>query len=105
MTVDLAFPQKTERFNRRSRKTKKGAPMVPQRAVLEIQGTYQIAVVDAQNTVEMRRVTPGKRVDDLWLIEEGIKVGETVVVGGLHRVRSGMKVTPTVETEAKAPAK
>ena len=78
---------------------KKNAPLVPQRAVRELQGTYQLFVVGDQNKVEQRNVTVGVRVGKLWLIEEGVKAGERVVVGGLHRVRSGMTVKPVAQQE------
>ncbi|MHC4854479.1 MAG: efflux RND transporter periplasmic adaptor subunit, partial [Planctomycetota bacterium] len=56
--------------------TKKNAPLVPQRAVREIQGTYQVFVVTDQNKVESRNVKVGVRVGELWLIEEGVSSGE-----------------------------
>jgi membrane fusion protein (multidrug efflux system) len=77
---------------------KKDAPLVPQRAVRELQGTYQVFVVTDQNKVESRSVKVGVRVSDLWLIEEGVKAGEKVVVAGLHRVRAGMIVAPVTAT-------
>ncbi len=52
---------------------KKGALLVPQRAVAELQGRYQVAVVDQQNRVEIRPVKAAERVDSLWVIEEGLK--------------------------------
>jgi membrane fusion protein (multidrug efflux system) len=78
--------------------TKKNAPLVPQRAVREIQGTYQVFVVTDQNKVESRNVKVGVRVGELWLIEEGVSSGEKVVVAALHRVRSGMVVAPVMAT-------
>ncbi len=74
--------------------TKKGALLVPQRAVQEIQGTYQLAVVGAGDKVEMRSVTPGARVDDLWVIDSGVQPGERVVFDGLQKVRDGLVVSP-----------
>ena len=82
--------------------TKAGALLVPQRAVTELQNLYSLAVVGAGNKVEFRNVKVGPRVDGLWLIEEGLKPGEKVVVEGLQKVRDGMVVSP--KPAAAAPA-
>jgi RND family efflux transporter MFP subunit len=74
--------------------TKAGALLVPQRAVQEIQGTYHVAVVGADNKVSMRGVKAGARVGNLWVIDEGLKPGERVVVEGLQKVRDGVTVSP-----------
>ena len=74
--------------------TKKGALLVPQRAVTELQDLYSVAVVGEGNKVAFRNVKVGPRVDDLWVIEEGLKPGETVVVEGLQRLRDGDVVSP-----------
>ena len=74
--------------------TKAGALLVPQRAVTELQNLYSVAVVGEGNKVEFRNVKVGPRVDGLWLIEEGLKPGEKVVVEGLQKVRDGMVVSP-----------
>ena len=73
---------------------KKGAILVPQRAVAELQGSYQVAVVGADNKVTMKVVKTGPLEGNLWVIEEGLKPGDRVVVEGLQRVRSGMTVAP-----------
>jgi membrane fusion protein (multidrug efflux system) len=75
-------------------KTEKGAILVPQRAVGELQGSYQVAVVDAENTVRIRGVTVGERIGNLWVIREGLKAGERVVAEGTQKVGNGVKVTP-----------
>ena len=72
---------------------KKGALLVPQRAVAELQGRYQVAVVNRQNRVEIRPVKVAERVDSLWVIEEGLKGGEQVVTEGLQKVGQGTLVT------------
>ncbi|AQV00704.1 efflux RND transporter periplasmic adaptor subunit [Desulfococcus multivorans] len=74
--------------------TEKAAMVVPQRAVSELQGTYRVAVVDADNTVKIRSVKVGRRSDAFWIIEEGLKPGERVVVEGIQKVKDGIKVTP-----------
>jgi membrane fusion protein, multidrug efflux system len=80
----------------------KGALLVPQRAVTEIQALYQIAVVTTEDRVEIRSVTPGPKVGALWVIELGLRPGERVVVDGVKNVRAGEVVKP-VEV-APAPA-
>jgi membrane fusion protein (multidrug efflux system) len=72
----------------------KNALLVPQRAVGELQGRYQVAVVEADNTVRIRGVTAGERFDNLWVIREGLKPGDRVVAEGTQKVGNGVKVTP-----------
>jgi membrane fusion protein (multidrug efflux system) len=74
----------------------RSAILVPQRCVTELQGTYQIAVVDGSNKVSIRKVKVGERVGSLWIIESGINDGEQVVSEGNAKVQDGMTVTPTV---------
>jgi membrane fusion protein (multidrug efflux system) len=73
---------------------KKGALLVPQRAVQELQNLYSLAVVGPDNKVTFHNVTPGPRVGNLWLIEKGLQPGERVVVEGLQRLREGVTVSP-----------
>jgi len=75
-------------------KTEKGAILVPQRAVGELQGSYQVAVVEADNTVRIQGVTAGERIGNLWVIREGLKAGDRVVAEGTQKVGNGVKVTP-----------
>lgn len=75
-------------------KTAKGALLVPQRAVTEQQGNYQLAVVGSDNTVEIRPVKVGDRVGKQWIIEDGLKPGERVVAEGIQKVRPGAIVNP-----------
>ncbi|NLI80308.1 MAG: efflux RND transporter periplasmic adaptor subunit [Deltaproteobacteria bacterium] len=82
--------------------TRKGALMVPQRAVSELQGTYQVAVVGTDNKVNIRTVKTGERVDNLWVITSGLNPGDRVVVEGIQKVREGMVVSPKlVEPESR----
>lgn len=74
--------------------TKRGALLVPQRAVSELQGGHQVAVVTADNKVEIQPVKVGERVGSLWIIEEGLKAGDLVVVEGLQKLKAGMAVSP-----------
>lgn len=74
--------------------TEKGALLVPQRAVGELQGNYQVAVVEADNTVKITNVKVGERFGELWVIREGLKPGDKVVAEGTQKVGNGVKVTP-----------
>jgi membrane fusion protein, multidrug efflux system len=74
--------------------TRKGALLVPQRAVQELQGTYRLAVVGPDNKVTLRQVKVGERVGKLWIIEEGVNPDERVIVEGLQKVRDGAPVIP-----------
>jgi RND family efflux transporter MFP subunit len=73
---------------------KKGALLTPQSAVVQSQGSYQVAVVGGDRKVSMRAVKPGQTVGTMWIIDEGLKPGEQVVVEGLQRVKEGSLVTP-----------
>ena len=73
---------------------KKAAILVPQRAVNELQGGFQVAVVGADNKAELRPVTPGVRVGKLWEIDSGLAPGDRVVVEGFSRVKAGATVQP-----------
>jgi membrane fusion protein (multidrug efflux system) len=85
--------------------TRHGALLVPQRAVQELQGTHQVAVVGADNKVAMRTVKASARIGDLWVVDEGLKPGERIVVEGLQKVREGATVNPkTAEPVASAKA-
>jgi membrane fusion protein (multidrug efflux system) len=79
---------------RTSVRTKQGALLVPQRAVSELQGTYQIAVVGSNNQITIRNVKPAERTGNMWIIDEGVKPGDLVVAEGTQKVRPGMTITP-----------
>ncbi|HEX7331149.1 MAG TPA: efflux RND transporter periplasmic adaptor subunit, partial [Pyrinomonadaceae bacterium] len=74
--------------------TQEDALMVPQRAVSELQGTYQVAVVGADKTVSFRVVKVGEKSGPMWVITEGLKPGEVIVAEGTIKVRPGMVVKP-----------
>jgi RND family efflux transporter MFP subunit len=69
--------------------------LVPQRAVSELQGSYQVAVMGEDNKVHMQPVRVGERSGNLWAIEEGLHLGQRVVVEGLQKVREGVAVNAT----------
>jgi membrane fusion protein (multidrug efflux system) len=81
---------------------KAGALLVPQRAVTELQGINQVAVVDANNQVSIRPVVTGERIGTEWLIEKGLAPGERIVVEGLQKVREGVAVNPKPWSPAAA---
>ena len=72
---------------------KKGAILVPQRAVTELQGMYQVAVVGADNKVTLRNVDVGDQDGSLWIIEKGLNPGDKVVAEGVQKVKDGLLVT------------
>jgi membrane fusion protein (multidrug efflux system) len=80
---------------RTSLRTAQGAVLVPQRAVIDLQGTREAAVVDANNIISIRPVKLGDTVGNQWIITDGVKGGERVVVEGIQKVRQGMTVHPT----------
>jgi len=69
-----------------------GAMLVPQAAVIEVQSMYQVAVVDADNKATFRVVKVGDRVGTDWIITDGLKPGEKVIVQGFMKVREGTPV-------------
>ena len=71
---------------------RRAALLVPQRAVNELQGIEQVAVVGAGDVVSIRTVKTGERVGSEWIINEGLQPGDRVIVEGFARVKSGMKV-------------
>jgi RND family efflux transporter MFP subunit len=74
--------------------TRRGALLVPQKAVSELQGNYQVAVVGSDNKIQIRPVKVGERAGTDWIIEQGLKPGERVVAEGVQKVRGGMAVNP-----------
>ncbi len=89
---------------RASARTQNGALLIPQRAVIELQGGHQVAVVGNDNKVSVRAVTVADRVGDLWIVTEGLKPGEQVIVEGVMKVRDGATVKAVPAKPAKAGA-
>lgn len=75
---------------------RKNALLIPQRAVTELQGGYQVAVVGSDNKVSIRNVEAGDRVDTMWVINKGLEVGDRVVAEGTLKVKDGSIVTPVL---------
>ena len=86
---------------------RKNALVVPQRAIAELQGIYQVGVVGADNTVTIRVVKLGPQFADMWVVDSGLEPGDKVIVDGLQRLRDGMTVAPTPfkATQADAAAR
>jgi RND family efflux transporter MFP subunit len=77
----------------------KDALLVPQKAVIELQGSYQVAVVSPDNKVDIRKVTVGDRSGEMWVISSGLKEGERVITDGFMKVGPGSPVKPTEAPE------
>ena len=86
-------------------RVERGALVVPQRAVNELQGRYQVMVLQADSTIAVQPVDVGVRVESLWVVERGLRPGQFVVVEGIQKVRPGMKVAarPYVPGPSLAP--
>ena len=79
------------------------ALLVPQAAIQESQGSASLFVVAPDKTVQARTVRTGPRVGPLWVVEDGVRAGEHVVVKGLQQIRAGIRVEPTVEPLSPTP--
>jgi RND family efflux transporter MFP subunit len=85
-------------------RTEERALLVPQRSVSELQGGYQLAILDADNKVTIRPVTVGPQVDRRWVIASGLNPGDRVVAEGVQKVHTGVRVNPkpfTTETTSR----
>jgi len=71
-----------------------GALLVPQRAVIDLQGTKEVAVVDGSDKVSIQPVQLGDTLGAKWIVTSGLRPGERVVVEGIQKVRTGMQVNP-----------
>jgi membrane fusion protein (multidrug efflux system) len=77
---------------------KKGALLVPQSAVKEIQGGYQVAILGANNKATIRSVNAGAKTGKMWVIDEGLTPDDQVVVEGVAKVKDGTPVVPRLTT-------
>jgi RND family efflux transporter MFP subunit len=83
---------------------KKNALLVPQSAVKEIQGGYQVAILEANNKVTIRSVKAGAKTETMWVIDEGLMPDDQVVVEGVAKVKDGTLVVPkstTIQAEVR----
>ena len=83
---------------------RKNALVVPQRAITELQGIYQVGIVGPDNKVTIRIVKLGPQFADMWVVDSGLEAGDKVIVDGLQRLRDGMIVTPTPFKDTQADA-
>lgn len=79
------------------------ALLVPQSAVFEIQGQYQVAMVGSDDRVAIREVKPGNKVGALWLINQGLNPGERVLTAGVQSVKDGMQIRPVLQPAPPVP--
>jgi membrane fusion protein, multidrug efflux system len=84
--------------------TIKDALLIPMRSVMELQGQFSVYVVNDSSMVEARQIIVGEKIDDMWLITEGINADDKIVFDGLQKIRSGMKVKAKL-SEFKSQAK
>ena len=82
---------------------KKGAMVIPQEAVNELQGNYQVVVVDQDNKASVHPVKMGERIGALWEVTDGLKPGDRVIVQGWQKVREGSSITPKEWTPGQSP--
>jgi membrane fusion protein (multidrug efflux system) len=83
---------------------RKSALLIPQQAVSELQGIYQVGVVGQGNKAEIKTVKLGPQFGDMWVVESGLEAGENVIVDGLQRVKTGMTVSPAQFKDTQANA-
>jgi membrane fusion protein, multidrug efflux system len=87
---------------------RKDVIVIPQRAVIEVQGIYQVYVLGNDNKVQMQIVKPGPAVKNGYIIEEGLKAGDKIAMGGTSLLKNGSIITPKIaqwelgETETTA---
>lgn len=111
LQVEASFPNPARLLRpglfarvRAATEQRSAAVLVPQRAVTEIQGRYQVFVLSKDDTVEVRAVETGPRIGGKWLIEKGVKPGDRLILSGLQRLRVGMKVEPEPVTAPRTDA-
>ncbi|HET9598231.1 MAG TPA: efflux RND transporter periplasmic adaptor subunit [Anaeromyxobacteraceae bacterium] len=82
----------------------KGALLVPQEAVTELQGSYLVAVVGEGDKIDVRKIETGPKVGGMWVVTSGLKPGERVVTAGSQRLRPGQVVKPVAPSPAEMKA-
>jgi len=110
LLVESAFPN-TDRLLKPGQYAKvvvkmreaKGALLIPQRCVMELQGQHSVYVVTEDSIVENRQITTSERIGDLWMVSDGLEPGDKIVIDALQKVNSGLKVNPQlIEFESKS---
>ena len=102
-TTNLLRPGQYARI-RAVTELRKGALLIPQQAVSELQGVYQVGVVGTDHKATIKAVKLGPLYGDMWVVESGLEAGASVIVDGLQRVRTGMTVAPTPYKDTQANA-
>ncbi len=74
--------------------TRHGAILVPQRAVAQLQGSYQVTIIDDQNKARLRAVQVGRQIGNEWLINQGLAANDRVIIEGTQKVKEGTVVNP-----------
>jgi membrane fusion protein (multidrug efflux system) len=100
---NLLRPGQYARIRART-ETRKDVVVIPQKAVTELQGSFQVDVVTSSNLVAIRQVTVGTQISNRWVIEDGLKSGDLIIVDGLQKAVAGKAVNP-LPLEQPAPAK
>jgi membrane fusion protein (multidrug efflux system) len=80
-----------------------GAMLVRQQAVSELQGSYQVAAVDGNDTISIKPIHVGDQIGSLWVVRDGLNPGERVIVDGLQKVAPGMHVKPKPSSQEARP--
>jgi RND family efflux transporter MFP subunit len=80
-----------------------GALLVPQQAVSELQGSYQVAAVDSNDTVSIKPIHVGDQIGSLWVVRDGLNPGDRVIVDGIQKVGPGMHVKPKAARQTLVP--
>jgi membrane fusion protein (multidrug efflux system) len=83
--------------------TRKNAIVIPQRAVQELQGTYNVFVVGSDSVAQVREIKVANQTGSTWTVSEGLEPADRIVVEGLQKVKAGSKVRPTAATAMANP--
>ena len=73
---------------------RKDALVIPQRAVIEMQGIYQVFVVDKDNKVQMKIIQVGPSFKDAYIVTDGLAAGDRIAMGGTSLLKNGSQITP-----------
>lgn len=74
----------------------KGALLVPQRCIVELQGQHSVFVVNSDSIVESKQIVTGEKIGDMQIVTKGLNSGDRVVIDALQKVSSGLKVKPEI---------
>jgi len=77
-------------------KVEKDALMVPQKCVKELQGQYSVFTVNSENIIESKQIEIGEKINDFWIVKEGLNNKDKIILEGLQKVKSGIEVIPEI---------